>query len=69
MTSQLVDNVVFTWIAFVGFSGFLGWEQIFEWSLIFQIFIVSYLMKWVVAAFDTPFVYLAKWFKARGDVD
>ncbi|MBW2980621.1 queuosine precursor transporter [Candidatus Woesearchaeota archaeon] len=69
MSSQLVDNVIFTLIAFVGFFGLFGWEQVFEWSLIFQIFILSYVMKWVVAAIDTPFVYLAKWFKNRGDVE
>ena len=69
MTSQLVDNVIFTLIAFVGFFGLFGWEQVFEWSILFQIFFVSYIMKWVVAAIDTPFVYLAKWFKNRGDVD
>jgi uncharacterized integral membrane protein (TIGR00697 family) len=69
MTSQLVDNVIFTWIAFVGFFGIFGWTQVFEWPILIEIFFVSYIMKWVVAAFDTPFVYLAKWFKNRGDVD
>jgi uncharacterized integral membrane protein (TIGR00697 family) len=68
MSSQLIDNVVFTLIAFVGF-GLFGWEQIFEWPIIIQIFVVSYIMKLVVAAFDTPFVYLAKWFKKKNLVD
>ena len=66
MTSQLVDNVVFTLIAFVGFFGLFGWEQVFEWSIILQIFIVSYVMKFVVAVCDTPFMYWAK--KLKGEV-
>lgn len=65
MTSQLIDNIIFTWIAFVGFFGMFGWERVFEWSIIFQIFIVSYIMKWVVAVFDTPFVYLARVIKRK----
>ncbi len=69
MTSQLIDNVIFTWIAFVGFFGVFGWEQVFEWNIIIQIFLVSYVMKWIVAVVDTPFVYLARWFKQRGDVE
>lgn len=65
MASQLIDNIIFTWIAFVGFFGLFGWGQVFEWSIIFQIFIVSYVMKWVVAVFDTPFVYLSRKIKKK----
>lgn len=60
MVSQLIDNVLFTWIAFVGFFGILGFDQVFSWSIILQIFITSYILKWIVAALDTPFLYLAK---------
>ncbi|MFH0867892.1 MAG: queuosine precursor transporter [Candidatus Woesearchaeota archaeon] len=60
MVSQLIDNIIFTFIAFVGLFGLFGWEQVFEWSIIFQIFIVSYIMKFVVAVLDTPFMYWAK---------
>ncbi|WP_456469687.1 queuosine precursor transporter [Archaeoglobus sp.] len=65
MVSQLIDNAVFTWIAFVGFGIF--WEQVFPWEIIAEIFITSYIMKFVVAALDTPFVYLAT--KVRKDAD
>ena len=65
MTSQLIDNIVFTWIAFVGFFGLFGWQQVFSWEIIIQIFLVSYVMKWIVAVFDTPFVYLSKVIKKR----
>jgi len=65
MVSQLIDNIIFTWIAFVGFFGLFGWGQVFEWSIIIQIFVVSYIMKWIVAVFDTPFVYLSKRIKKK----
>ena len=51
ITSQLLDNVVFTLIAFYG---------IFEGGVILQIFITSMAMKIAVSIFDTPFIYLAK---------
>lgn len=51
MTSQLLDNVIFTLIAFVG---------VFSWSIILQIFVTSLILKIVVAVCDTPFVYLSK---------
>ncbi|MBU1005263.1 MAG: queuosine precursor transporter, partial [Nanoarchaeota archaeon] len=65
MTSQLLDNIIFTWIAFVGFFGLFGWTQVFTWGIIIQIFLVSYAMKWLVAVVDTPFVYLSKVIKKR----
>ena len=37
LTSQLIDNIIFTYIAFVGLFGIFGWEQIFTWNIIFQI--------------------------------
>jgi len=64
MVSQLIDNVIFTWIAFVGI-GLFGWTQVFDWSIIIQIFVVSYVMKWIVAVFDTPFVYLSRKIKKK----
>jgi len=51
VTSQLLDNTIFTLIAFVG---------VFSWDVIGQIFITSYILKVIVAACDTPFVYLAR---------
>lgn len=51
ITSQLMDNVVFALIAFVG---------VFSWTVILQIFVTSLILKLIVAACDTPFVYLAK---------
>lgn len=67
MASQLIDNSVFTYIAFVGLFGLFGWEQVFSWNVIIQIFLVSYVMKFIVSVFDTPFLYWAK--RIKGKVD
>ena len=60
MISQFFDNIIFTYMAFVGLFGLFGWQQIFEWPIIFQIFITSLIMKYIVAAADTPFIYWAR---------
>jgi hypothetical protein len=64
MVSQLFDNMVFTWIAFVGPFGLFGWERWLSWGEILSIFLTSYAMKWVVAVCDTPFLYLARRMRA-----
>jgi uncharacterized integral membrane protein (TIGR00697 family) len=51
ISSQLLDNIVFTLIAFVG---------VFSWSIIGQIFLTSMILKVIVAACDTPFIYWAR---------
>ncbi len=51
MVSQLIDSVVFCFIAFWG---------LFPVEVFWQILITTYLIKWVVAVADTPFIYLAK---------
>ncbi|MBI2208649.1 queuosine precursor transporter [Candidatus Woesearchaeota archaeon] len=60
MISQFFDNIIFTYMAFVGLFGLFGWQQIFEWPIIFQIFITSLIMKYIVAVVDTPFIYWAR---------
>jgi len=51
MISQLIDSVVFVLIAFYG---------VFETAVLLEIFITTYVLKFVVAAADTPFVYWGK---------
>ena len=51
LSSQLLDNIIFTLVAFVG---------VFSWDIIGQIFLTSMIMKVIVASFDTPFVYWAR---------
>jgi len=51
MISQLIDSLVFVLIAFWG---------VYERSILFEIFLTTYFLKWIVAAADTPFVYWAR---------
>lgn len=51
MVSQLFDSTVFTLAAFWG---------VFEPSMLWEVFLTTYILKFVVAAADTPFVYWAK---------
>ncbi len=54
IVSQLIDSVIFTLIAFYG---------VFESEVLVQIVISTYVLKFVVAVLDTPFIYIAKkWF-------
>jgi hypothetical protein len=57
MVSQLFDSVVFVFIAFWG---------VFETAVLLEIFLTTYLLKWLVAAADTPFVYWAKSIHRKG---
>ncbi|OIU71299.1 queuosine precursor transporter [Rossellomorea aquimaris] len=53
MISQLLDTLVFTSIAFLGTFPFDIW---------LEIFITTYLLKWLISILDTPFGYIAKRF-------
>ena len=54
MVSQLLDSLIFTFIAFFG---------VYEMSVWWQIVLTTYLLKFIVAVCDTPFMYIArKWF-------
>lgn len=57
LVSQLVDTLIFVPIAFVGWVPF---------DIIKEIFITTYLIKVIVAALDTPFVY---WMKSIQVID
>lgn len=52
MVSQLIDSSVFTFLAFWG---------VFPWPIFWQIFLTTYIIKLIIAACDTPFIYLACW--------
>ncbi|MFH0882844.1 MAG: queuosine precursor transporter [bacterium] len=55
--SQLIDSAVFSSIAFLG---------VFPLNTVIQIFASTYLLKVIVAALDTPFIYLSKrWLPAE----
>ena len=59
IVSQLIDSVIFTVIAFAGK---------FPVGVLLEIVVSTYLLKIIVAAADTPFVYLARIMKLRGKV-
>ena len=51
MISQLIDSVLFTLIAFWG---------VYRLPLLLEITVTTYVMKWIVAVLDTPFLYISK---------
>lgn len=51
MVSQAIDSVVFCSIAFIG---------VFDWNIWVQILLTTYILKLIVAALDTPFIYWAR---------
>jgi hypothetical protein len=51
MISQFIDSIIFVFIAFWGLYTMDVW---------WEILITTYLFKWLVAAVDTPFIYMAK---------
>lgn len=54
---QALDTVLFT---------ILGFWGIFEWNIVVELIITTYIIKVIVAICDTPFVYLAcKWMKNK----
>ena len=60
MVSQLLDSLIFTVIAFYG---------VFEMEILIEIFATTYLLKWLVAASDTPFIYIASKMKSKNLVE
>lgn len=56
LVSQLIDTMVFTVIAFWG---------VFSGGVLVEIMITTFVLKVVIAAFDTPFVYLARRMEKR----
>ncbi|OQY38466.1 MAG: hypothetical protein B6229_05815 [Spirochaetaceae bacterium 4572_7] len=56
MVSQFIDTIVFTFIAFAGTM---------PWNVFLQVFLSTYFLKWIVAALDTPLVYVAKRWKNK----
>lgn len=51
LVSQLIDSVIFTFIAFYG---------VFEMDVFISIMITTYVFKLIVAILDTPFIYIAR---------
>jgi len=62
LVSQLIDSALFTYLAFYMSFNIFGFEYIglYDAQISFEIFITTYLLKFVVGIFDTPFIYIAK---------
>ncbi len=62
--SQLLDSITFAFLAFAVLPRFLmDDDMILPISVVIQIVITTYLLKILVAAIDTPFIYLSRRFK------
>ena len=59
MISQLLDSLLFTVIAFWG---------LLETNEFMQILISTYVLKWIIASIDTPFLYIAKSMFIKGRI-
>ena len=59
VVSQLIDSTVFTSIAFLG---------VFPKEIFLQILVTTCVLKWIVAALDTPCVYIAEYWFRKGKV-
>lgn len=59
MISQLMDSAIFTIIAFYGS---------YPTNILFEIFATTFVLKWIVAVADTPFVYWASYMKRNNKI-
>jgi uncharacterized integral membrane protein (TIGR00697 family) len=59
LVSQAIDSILFVFIAFWG---------VFELQVVLSILLTTYLMKLLVALFDTPIIYLGKWILTKHQV-
>jgi uncharacterized integral membrane protein (TIGR00697 family) len=57
LVSQLLDSIIFSFIAFLG---------VFPLEIVIQIALSTYIFKVFVAIADTPFVYIARWMHRTG---
>lgn len=60
LISQIVDNLVFTTIAFIG---------VYDFKLILTIAVSTYILKVLTSVFDTPFVYIGTYLKNKGKIN
>jgi len=59
MVSQLIDSVIFTLGAFYG---------VYHGRVLVEIILTTYLLKWLVAVFDTGMIYLAGRWVRQGKI-
>ena len=64
IASSLVDNTVFSIFAWILFNP----EPVSVYNVIMIYILGTYLLRIIIALFDTPFIYLAKFFIKKTDV-
>lgn len=52
VTSQLIDNIIFTFLAF---------SFTYPIEIVAQIFVTTYIIKFIISIIDTPFMYLGRY--------
>ena len=62
LISQAVDTLIFTAVGLTAFS-FIPFEGIIPTEIFWEVAIATYVIKVIVAALDTPFLYLSYKFK------
>jgi len=64
--SQLIDSLTFALLAFSVFPRlFMDPESVLPMDVVWQIVLTTYVLKLLVAALDTPFLYLSKRFQPK----
>jgi uncharacterized integral membrane protein (TIGR00697 family) len=68
-TSQLIDTVIFVLIAFAGVPVVLGIGQALPGNVLIELIVGQYIIKLLIAVFDTPFVYaVVGYLRSQGGV-
>lgn len=62
VSSQIIDGLIFTFVAFGTGPNALPLE------ILMQIFITTYIVKAIIALYDTPFMYLGTWMKKTNKI-
>ena len=67
--SQLIDSALFTYLAFYLSFSIFGFDYVglYDKQISLEIFVTTYLLKFVVGIFDTPFIYIAKRMNNKSD--
>jgi len=68
-SSQLIDSLTFAFLAFAVFPRLmLDPENVLPMSVVWQIVITTYVLKLIVAAIDTPFIYFSLRFSPKHEL-
>ena len=63
--SQAIDTALFTYIAFGLEWDFFAWKQLYPTNILWEIGFTAYVLKFLIAFADTPFLYGAVYLKKK----